>query len=110
MNAVTRRLTIIMMVLALMITPHISAAQSNDERAQENFQAVIDGLNNNSFEGFLDAIDKKALLGRVVGAYVIEQEIRDQLGDLNQRIGSAADLLRAASGLYDQAARSASSL
>ncbi|MDX1574812.1 MAG: winged helix DNA-binding protein [Kiloniellales bacterium] len=31
-------------------------------------------------------------------------------GDLNQRIGSAADLLRAVSGLYDQAARAASSL
>lgn len=31
-------------------------------------------------------------------------------GDLNQRIGSAADLLRAASGLYDQAARAAASL
>ena len=31
-------------------------------------------------------------------------------GDLNQRIGSAADLLRAASGLYDQAARAATSL
>ncbi len=31
-------------------------------------------------------------------------------GDLNQRIGGAADLLRAASGLYDQAARAAASL
>ena len=31
-------------------------------------------------------------------------------GDLNQRIGAAADLLRAASGLYDQAARAATSL
>ena len=78
----TRLLTIITMALALMITPLVSAAQSNDERAQENFQAVIDGLNDNSFRGFLDAIDKKALLGRVVGAYVIEPEVRDQLGDL----------------------------
>jgi predicted MarR family transcription regulator len=31
-------------------------------------------------------------------------------GDLNQRIGGAADLLRATSGLYDQAARAAASL
>ena len=31
-------------------------------------------------------------------------------GDLNRRVGAAADLLRAASGLYDQAARAASSL
>jgi predicted MarR family transcription regulator len=31
-------------------------------------------------------------------------------GELNEQIGEAADLLRALSGLYDQAARSASSL
>src|SRR3546814_6837521 len=34
----------------------------------------------------------------------------DKTGDLNEQIGEAADLLRALSGLYDQAARSASSL
>ena len=34
----------------------------------------------------------------------------DKDGELNQQIGEAADLLRALSGLYDQAARSASSL
>ncbi|NIA68602.1 winged helix DNA-binding protein [Pelagibius litoralis] len=33
-----------------------------------------------------------------------------QEGDLNDQIGQAADLLRALSGLYDQAARSATSL
>ncbi len=34
----------------------------------------------------------------------------DKAGELNEQIGEAADLLRALSGLYDQAARSASSL
>lgn len=34
----------------------------------------------------------------------------DKAGELNAQIGEAADLLRALSGLYDQAARSASSL
>jgi predicted MarR family transcription regulator len=34
----------------------------------------------------------------------------DSAGDLNRRIGAAADLLRGVSGLYDQAARAATSL
>ena len=77
-----RLLAIMTMALALVATPLISAAQSGDERARENFEAVIDGLNNNSFKGFLAAIDRKALLGRVEGAYLIEQEIRNQLAEL----------------------------
>jgi tetratricopeptide (TPR) repeat protein len=81
-NAVKRLLAIMTMALALVATPLISAAQSGDERARENFEAVIDGLNNNSFKGFLAAIDRKALLGRVEGAYLIEQEIRNQLAEL----------------------------
>ena len=70
------------MALALMTTPLISAAQLNEEVAEQRFRAVIDDLNNNSFKSFFAAIDKKALLGRVEGAYLIEQDIRNQLDDL----------------------------
>ena len=77
-----RLLAIVTMALALLTMPLISAAQSGDERARQNFAAVIDGLNDNSFNTFLAAIDKKALLGRVEGAYLIEQDIRNQLDDL----------------------------
>jgi tetratricopeptide (TPR) repeat protein len=80
-NAVNRLLTLAMIALVLSTAPQISAAQLNEDIAQTNFQAVIDDLNNNSFKSFRAAIDKNALLGRVVGAYLIEPEIRDQLSD-----------------------------
>lgn len=75
-----RILTLAMIALVMSATPQVSAAQSDDELVRANFEAVIDDLNRNSFEVFHDSIDKKALLGRVVGAYLIEPEIRDQLG------------------------------
>lgn len=81
-NAVNRILALSMVALVLCTTPQVSAAQSSDESVQANFQAVIDDLNRNSFEVFHDAVDKKALLGRVVGAYMIEPEVRDQLGGM----------------------------
>ncbi len=81
-NAVNRLLAFAMMALTLVAPPQISAAEFSDEVAQGNFQAVIEDLNNNSFKSFHAAIDKKALLGRVIGAYLIEPEIRDQLDDL----------------------------
>ena len=77
-----RLLATLMVALALVTTPVISAAQSNDELARANFEAVIDDLNNNSFKSFQEAIDKQALLGRVIGAYMIEPEVRDQLSSL----------------------------
>jgi tetratricopeptide (TPR) repeat protein len=60
----------------------LSAAQSNDELAEKNFQAIVEDLNNDSFKSFHAAIDKKQLLGRVIGTYLIEKDIRDQLDDL----------------------------
>lgn len=77
-----RLLATLMVVLALVTTPLISAAQLNEGIAQANFQAVIDDLNNDSFKSFQEAIDKQALLGRVIGAYMIEPDVRDQLSSL----------------------------
>ena len=81
-NAVKRLLAFAMMALTLVAPPQISVAEFSDEVAQGNFQAVIEDLNNNSFRSFHAAIDKKALLGRVIGAYLIEPDIRDQLDEL----------------------------
>jgi len=79
---VKRLLAVMTIALPLMSAPLASVAQSNDELARENFQAVIDDLNNNSFKAFLDALDERELLGRVIGAYAIEPEVRDQLAGL----------------------------
>ncbi len=81
-DAVNRLLALAMIALVLSMAPQISAAQLNEDIARTNFQAVIDDLNNNSFKSFRAAIDKNALLGRVVGAYMIEPEVRDQLSGL----------------------------
>ena len=77
-----RVLALAMIALVLSTAPQMTAAQLNEDIARTNFEAVIDDLNNNQFKSFSEAIDKDALLGRVVGAYLIEPEIRDQLGDM----------------------------
>ncbi len=82
MNAVKRLLAIAMVTLAMTTAPLLFAAQSNDELARENLQAIIEDLNNDSFKSFHAAIDKKQLLGRVIGTYLIEKDIRDQLDEL----------------------------
>ena len=81
-NAVNRLLALAMIALVLSMAPQISAAQLNEDIARTNFEAVIDDLNNNSFKSFRAAIDKNALLGRVMGAYMIEPEVRDQLSGM----------------------------
>lgn len=77
-----RLLAIAMVTLAMTTAPLLFAAQSNDELARENLQAIIEDLNNDSFKSFHAAIDKKQLLGRVIGTYLIEKDIRDQLDEL----------------------------
>lgn len=81
-NALNRLLALAMIALVLSIAPQISAAQLNEDIARTNFEAIIDDLNSDSFKSFGEAIDKNALLGRVVGAYMIEPEVRDQLSGM----------------------------
>lgn len=76
-----RLLAFAVMMFALLIASQQSNAQSRDEQAAANFEAIINGLNDNSFKGFHEAVDKQDLLGRVEGAYLIAPEIRDQLNN-----------------------------
>ncbi len=64
----------------MLAAPQTVSAQSQDDALRAGFQAVIDGLNDNSFKLFHEAIDQRAMLNRVIGTYVISREIRDQLG------------------------------
>lgn len=81
-NAVNRLLACAMIALVFSTAPQVSAAQIGEEIAEQRFHAVIEDLNKNSFNGFLQSIDKDALLGRVIGAYLIEPDIREQLDSL----------------------------
>ena len=73
-----RVLAIALAVLIAVGVPTTARAQSAEE-ARREFQAIVDGLNDNTFRGFHDAIDDKSFLNRVFGTRVIEEEARDAL-------------------------------
>ena len=62
-------------MLVVLLPPAVSA-QSGDGGMREQFQAVIDGLNENSFRRFNEAIDDDAFIGRVLGTRVIDDDAR----------------------------------
>lgn len=63
-------------VVAVLLLPQVVAAQSGNDGMREQFQAVIDGLNGNSFRRFHEAIDDDAFVGRVLGTRVIDEDAR----------------------------------
>ena len=70
----------LVIAVALFAASAASVAQSADDaelRAQ--FQAVIDGLNDNSFDAFFAAINEKDFLNRVLAARVVEEEAAQAL-------------------------------
>lgn len=75
-NAVNRILTLAAVILLILLVPGGAEAQSGDRGLEEQFQAVIDGLNDNSFRRFHDAIDDDAFVGRVLGTRVIDEDAR----------------------------------
>ena len=71
-----RILTIAAVALTL-LSPVAPAAARDDLRTQ--FVAVIDDLNNNSWKEFHKAIDDDAFLNRIVGARVVDRDMRQYL-------------------------------
>ncbi|MDJ0711985.1 MAG: hypothetical protein QNJ14_16470 [Woeseiaceae bacterium] len=71
-------------VLVMMVAPQPGFAQSQDDALRGEFEAMIGGLNDNSFKLFHEMVDQRAMLSRVIGAYAISPDIRDQL-DANPR-------------------------
>jgi hypothetical protein len=55
------------------LMPQAAQAQSGDRALREQFQAVIDDLNGNSFRRFHDAIDDDTFVARVLGTRVIDE-------------------------------------
>lgn len=64
-----------MVIVATLLSPS-ATAQSGDTGMREQFAAVIDGLNDNSFRKFQEAIDDEAFVSRVLGTRVIDEEAR----------------------------------
>jgi hypothetical protein len=64
--------------LLLAAAPQPATAQSNDVEMREQFEAVIDGLNDNKFEQFQRVVNETALINRIFGTQVIDAEAREQ--------------------------------
>ena len=76
-----RLLVLAAAVLVMLVAPQPGLAQAQNDALRAEFEAVIDGLNDDSFKLFHEAIDQRAMLNRVIGTYVISPDIRDQLGN-----------------------------
>ncbi len=76
-----RLLVLTAAVLVILVAPQPASAQSQNEALRAELEAVIDGLNDNSFKLFHEMVDQRAMLNRVIGTYVISPDIRDQLGN-----------------------------
>lgn len=68
----------VMAFLAAVPSPAVKA-QSADSGLREQFGAIIDDLNANSFKKFHDALDDREYLGRILGTRVISDEARQAL-------------------------------
>jgi len=74
---VTRYLALVAILLVQLATLSAAAAQSADEAMREQFDEVIDGLNNNTFSEFQDTINENALINRIFGTRVIDPDAKE---------------------------------
>jgi len=73
---VNRKLAPLVAVVMAMLLPQVAPAESPDDSLRGQFQAVIDGLNDNSFRRFHDAIDNDAFVARIFGTRVIADDAK----------------------------------
>ena len=71
-----RILAIAATVVAVALLSPSATAQSGNAGMREQFLAVIDGLNDNSFSRFQAAIDDESFVSRVLGTRVIDEDAR----------------------------------
>ena len=84
-----RLMAFVTIAVLLFAAPARSVAQDVvDDQFRVQFQQIVDDLNDNSFTAFLEAIDEKAFLNRVLGTRVVEQEAAESFA------GSFADSIQ----------------
>lgn len=64
-------------VVMMLVAPQPAAAQSGGDKIRQEFEAVIEGLNNNTFSTFQDAINERALVDRILGTRVIDPDVAE---------------------------------
>ena len=63
------------LVLAATLTPAV--ALSADEELREQFDEIVEALNDNTFSEFQDAINERALINRIFGTRVIDPDVKE---------------------------------
>ena len=74
-----RVLAIAAAALVLALQCPVAAAQSEAEDLRAQFDAIIDGLNNNTFKPFHAAIENEEFLNRIVGTRVVDRDARQYM-------------------------------
>jgi hypothetical protein len=73
---VNRILIAVVVLFAAAVLPQSALAQSGSQGLRGQFEAVIDGLNDNSFIPFHEAVDDEKFVARVLGTRVIDDDAR----------------------------------
>lgn len=68
-------------LLVLALAPQLAIAQSADAEMREQFEEIINDLNENIFSSFQDAVNEKALINRIFGTRIIEDDAKAAFAD-----------------------------
>jgi hypothetical protein len=73
---VNRILSAVAVLFVAATLPSAALPQANEQGLREQFQAVIDGLNGNTFRQFHEAVDDNTFIARIFGTRVIDEEAK----------------------------------
>lgn len=76
-----RKLAFAIALLVLALAPQLAAAQSADAEMREQFEEIINDLNENIFSSFQDAVNERELVNRIFGTRVIENDVKASFAD-----------------------------
>jgi len=68
-------------LLSLLVGPSFASADAGTDELREQFNSVINGLNDNSFERLHRAIDKKDMMSRIYSNRLIETDVKKAFGN-----------------------------
>ena len=71
-----RKSIAVVALFVVAVLPQAAQAQSGSQGLRAQFEAVIDGLNGNSFIPFHEAVDDEKFVARVLGTRVIDDDAR----------------------------------
>ena len=77
----SRFLALIVSGLLLSVTLPQAAVWAADEKLREQFDEIVEALNDNTFKEFQAAINERALINRIFGTRVIDPDVKEAFAD-----------------------------